>query len=110
MSSFKSHRGCPFYGLNMAQIVFAITESEGNQCALIQDSVAPCVMEIRGGTPDWSSCLRNKESKEAESTEVARVAKALKKARSCKFFFRGQEKALSFNEWYESVMGESYKP
>ena len=47
---------CPFYGKHAAVEVNAIVGQGGNQCALIIDSYAPCVMEQRGLAVDAYDC------------------------------------------------------
>jgi len=45
---------CPFYGFN--GMFGVMMDSEGNQCALINDSYSPCQMEIQDQRPDWTRC------------------------------------------------------
>lgn len=59
-------RNCPFYGRALyAHMVlplkFLLLNTMGNQCALVTDSHAPCVMEIDGREVEWSQCPRVKD-------------------------------------------------
>jgi hypothetical protein len=49
---------CPFYGKHaVADDRFPLIDSGGNQCALILDSFAPCVMEVSlAREPDAAKC------------------------------------------------------
>jgi hypothetical protein len=53
---------CPFYGRALYQkgvfggTPFLLLDTEGNQCAIVIDSHAPCQMEIHGEVPDWKAC------------------------------------------------------
>lgn len=50
---------CPYYGYHYAQTLHVLVEQHGNQCPFIVTGYAPCIMEIRGQTPDWDACIRN---------------------------------------------------
>jgi hypothetical protein len=58
---------CIFYGYSMYQAhynnqpPFVLFKTNGNQCALITTSHAPCRMEMAGETPDWQTCILVRE-------------------------------------------------
>jgi hypothetical protein len=61
MQKTNSTMNCPFYGRALfAQMIqpfrFVLLDSQGNQCAIITDSHAPCRMEIEGLPIDWKEC------------------------------------------------------
>ncbi len=48
---------CPFYGNSASRVSFGLIASGGNQCAIIVDSYAPCVMEVAmKKPPDAATC------------------------------------------------------
>lgn len=55
---------CPFYGRHMylsptkegVMPPFILLDSQGNQCALVGDSFAPCRLEADGQPVEWSAC------------------------------------------------------
>jgi hypothetical protein len=57
---------CPFYGryllMNHSERVpamaFALFDSGGNQCALINDAYSPCYLEVEEKPVDWRECER----------------------------------------------------
>jgi hypothetical protein len=54
---------CLFYGKHAALVDSpsggVLTESGGNQCALIIESYAPCKLELAGHAPVLENCDRN---------------------------------------------------
>lgn len=57
-------RNCPFYGRAMYQSrmvtaakPFLLLGTNGNQCALVLESHAPCQMELNGEDPEWRECV-----------------------------------------------------
>lgn len=57
---------CPFYGRSMfINAVWPprilLIKSHGNQCALVTDAHAPCLMEINGDPIEWRECPRVKD-------------------------------------------------
>lgn len=65
---------CPFYGRAMfyspvprSQPPFVLFPQNGNQCALILSSHAPCRMELDGETPDWKTCILVREIRMEET-------------------------------------------
>jgi hypothetical protein len=73
-ASRQIHDGCPFYGMQFyhasehvreLRMVVIPTErlvvipTHGNQCALMTETFAPCVMEVHGLQPHWKGCPRN---------------------------------------------------
>jgi hypothetical protein len=48
---------CPFYGFNCFGEI--LMDSEGNQCALMMNSISPCQMEMQDLLPDWEKCSFN---------------------------------------------------
>lgn len=52
------HEGlCMFYG-KAATSHYGLIPQHGNQCALITNALAPCVMEMQDQPPRWSKCSR----------------------------------------------------
>ena len=64
---------CPFYGRAMfrahydSQPPFVLFPQQGNQCALVTRSHAPCRMEMNGETPEWTTCILVKEIRMEET-------------------------------------------
>jgi hypothetical protein len=53
---------CPFYGRHPFRT--GLMDSGGNQCAIIADSYAPCVMEVSlKETPDYLTCELLKQAR-----------------------------------------------
>ena len=59
---------CPFYGRAMYQTgliggprPILLLNTNGNQCAAVVTSHAPCQMEIAGDEPDWKFCMLVRE-------------------------------------------------
>jgi hypothetical protein len=63
---------CPFYGRHLTPAAsahafqearrhpFALISQHGNQCAIVTDSYAPCLLEIAGLPIEWAECARLK--------------------------------------------------
>jgi hypothetical protein len=57
-------KNCPFYGYSMfrptgpGSLPFILIPQHGNQCSLIMNSHAPCMMETNGEPVEWSECPR----------------------------------------------------
>lgn len=55
-------KNCPFYGRAMYvqlahfALPFILLNTEGNQCGLILNRHAPCILEIDGQPVEWSAC------------------------------------------------------
>jgi hypothetical protein len=59
---------CPFYGRQMYQTgliggprPILLIGTNGNQCAIVTTSHAPCRMEIDSEEPDWKTCVLVRE-------------------------------------------------
>ncbi|HEY1897024.1 MAG TPA: hypothetical protein VGG62_12155 [Terracidiphilus sp.] len=57
---------CPFYGRAMygkvyPPVMFLLVDTKGNQCGLVADAHAPCMMEANGEEVDWKTCPVVKE-------------------------------------------------
>jgi hypothetical protein len=42
-------------------VKFLLLDTRGNQCALVTDKHAPCMLEIDGEAVEWSDCPRMKD-------------------------------------------------
>ena len=54
-----SQPNCPFYGHSThftSPRQFILISTQGNQCALLFSTFAPCYMEINGKPIDWREC------------------------------------------------------
>jgi hypothetical protein len=55
-------RNCPFYGRYLftgaGAVPFLLIASSGNQCGLVTDAYAPCVLEIGHFAIEWAECPR----------------------------------------------------
>lgn len=58
---------CPFYGralvlmgssLGRGSLPFILLDQSGNQCAIAVSGYIPCLMEVEGETPNWTTCPR----------------------------------------------------
>jgi hypothetical protein len=66
---------CPFYGralfashfVTQNQPPFVLFRQDGNQCAIVVRSYAPCRMEMDGETPDWKRCILVREMRMEET-------------------------------------------
>lgn len=53
---------CPFYGRFLyrapggASTPFLLWDQQGNQCAIVTESYAPCRMETSGEPVEWREC------------------------------------------------------
>jgi hypothetical protein len=73
---------CPFYGLQLHHWGAwepVLTGQGGNQCALREDSFAPCSMEIAGRQPEWNLC--EFENKQARFAKVRHLKDLVDRAR-----------------------------
>jgi len=84
---------CPFYGFYCSKKVEAFIEGNSNQCPLLE-GYAPCQMEISRGWVDWDTCELN------SSSNLIMLTKAMQ----FKFFLKGEEKGLDFEDWIDMVM------
>ena len=87
---------CPFYGYAARMGIFMSTE--GNQCALVTESHAPCRMEVDGSTPDLDRCplVRMDEF----------VPMLQRKANSWRFYSGdGPAEGVSLTERFATTMG-----
>lgn len=74
---------CQFYGYCALPGQRLLLPSMGNQCAMVTEATAPCLMEcprdraIKSQPPDWDKCPLNDGGKRAELvktfTRVVRV-------------------------------------
>jgi len=60
---------CPFYGFSLNPSV--LTDTRGNQCALVTESYSPCYMEISDETPNWNNCSFNDEQNRTKLEQIA---------------------------------------
>ena len=91
---------CPFYGFSSVGEV--LSDSSGNQCALIREAHSPCYMEMERQNPDWGQCRYN-------SPEIKSCMKNLASGRVFSNELRPEGatswEGISFSEHYEQVMG-----
>ena len=68
---------CPFYGRSMyvsfsrglsAGLPFVLMDSRGNQCGLVCDKYAPCMLERDHEPVEWRTCPLVKSARMEEST------------------------------------------
>ena len=91
-TKIRPRNRCPFYGFYMGPNV--LLDQEGNQCALISTSYAPCYMDLQEESPNWDKCRLNGGKAKA----------LLEKLVSVKVFAKEFEEPLSFSDWKEYVM------
>jgi len=59
----QANVNCPFYGRALyvqaqygAQMPFILFPTNGNQCGLVSNRHAPCILEIEGNPVEWTDC------------------------------------------------------
>ena len=98
----KQRHKCPFYGFHFAMGLFM--DSQGNQCAMMNDSYSPCRMEIAAKTPAWEQCPLNNRGRRA-------IVQAMG---DCQIFpdefhpkGKSSWKGIKFKAWQDYVMGDN---
>ena len=92
---------CPFYGFSF--LMGMLTDTNGNQCALVTEAGSPCYMKIGGQKPDWDGCRYNTDEMRRTLQEKGVGGRVFPDK------FRPTNLAswegISFSGWYEHIMG-----
>lgn len=93
----RARHRCPFYGFRLGDLD-NLTDSGGNQCAVVSEVRSSCQMEWKGDTPNWSECPFNKPENQKRFESIND---------SCRVFPREfSPDGLPFGEWLEYVMSQ----
>ena len=92
---------CPFYGFHAG--FGALIDSEGNQCALVEDACSPCYLEMRGKIPSINNCIHSNLYKiaEKEGIDMQVFPREFTSPKGNKW------KGISFKEWEDYVMNRA---
>ncbi len=80
---------CPFYGKCAAPLMKTVVSTGGNQCALVTESFAPCIMETLAlKPPNWATCQRNGSPAWSKRAEMITEWQANEEGRTQLFDFK----------------------
>ncbi|MDP2628647.1 MAG: hypothetical protein Q8P15_01985 [Nanoarchaeota archaeon] len=98
---------CPFYGFSLD--LGMLTDTKGNQCALITESCSPCRMEMDGQTPSWVNC--NYINNENNTNSIEKIDNARDNIRVFPDEFYQEEMrvwtGIKFKDWIKYTLGKN---